>query len=241
MKNFKNISKSALATIGVVFLLTLLSSCLKYNNNNTQYYNPPTALVKFIQASPDEPALDFSLDNNHINFRPISYGDDLDYFRAFTGKRNTNFYNDLTGTLILSDTIHLNENVSYSLFLVNTVSKPQILLLTDSLTKPAAASAGIRFVHLSPDAPAVDLAVTGGAVLVSNKGFKGFSPFSNIAGNKSYNLEVRQAGTSTVLATLPNVTLNNGFVYTIWLRGLVASTNNSDQLGISVSPNTFFY
>jgi hypothetical protein len=240
MKNYKNISKNLLATITVIGLLTLsLSSCLKYNNN--QYYTPPAALLTFIQASPDEPPLDFSLDNNRVNGWPINYGDNIDYFRAFTGKRNVNFYNAGTGNVILSDTIHLNQNATYSLFLVNTTAHPQILLLTDSLTKPSSGSAGIRFVNLSPDAPAVDLAVTGGAVLVPNKAFKGYSSFANTPGNTSYSIEVRQAGTTTVLATLPNVTLNSSFVYTIWLHGLVASTNNTDQLGISVLPNAVFY
>ncbi len=240
MKNHKNLPKSRLALISMVGLLTLsLSSCLKSYKN--QYYSPPAAIVTFIQASPDQPPLDFSLDNNRVNESPLAYGNIVDYFRAYTGKRNTNFYNHSTGNVILSDTVHLNQNVYYSLFLVNTVAHPQTLLLTDSITRPAAGSAGIRFVNLSPDAPAVDLVVTGGAVLVPNKAFKGYSSFANTPGNTSYNLEVRQAGTSTVLATLPNVTLNSGFVYTIWLRGLVASANTTDQLGISVMPNAVFY
>ncbi|MDB5122952.1 MAG: hypothetical protein JWP94_1081 [Mucilaginibacter sp.] len=238
MKNYKNMSKALLSIIGIIGLLSF-SSCLK--NNDSQYYSPPAALLTFIQASPDQPPLDFSLDNNHINYWPLAFGDNIDYFRAFTGKRNANFYNHGTGNVILSDTIHLTQNNTYSLFLVNTPAHPQILLLTDSLIKPPTGSAGIRFVNLSPDAPAVDLAITGGAVLVANKGFKGYSSFANIGGNASYSLEVRQAGTTTVLATLPNVTLNNGFVYTIWLRGLAASTNNTDQLGISVLANAIFY
>jgi hypothetical protein len=237
MKNYKNISKTLLAAIGVAGLLTF-SSCQK--NNNNQYYSPPAALLTVIQASPDEPPLDLLLDNNRVNYWPIAYGDNIDYFRAFTGKRNVNFYNHGTGSVILRDTIHLNQNTTYSLFMVNTAASPQILLLTDSLAKPSTGSAGIRFVNLSPDAPAVDLAVTGGAVLVPNKGFKGYSSFTNISGSASYNLEVRQAGTTTVLATLPNVTLNSSFVYTIWLHGLAASTNTTDQLGIGVITNAFF-
>lgn len=238
MKNYKNMSKTLLTIMGFVGLLSL-SSCLKHDDN--QYYSPPAALLTFIQASPDEPPLDFSLDNNHINYWPLAFGDNVDYFRAFTGKRNANFYNHGTGNLILSDTIHLTQNNTYSLFLVNTPAHPQIMLLTDTINRPPAGSAGIRFINLSPDAPAVDLAITGGAVLVPNKGFKGYSSFANIGGNANYNLEVRQAGTTTVLATLPNITLNSSFVYTIWLHGLVASTNNTDQLGISVLANAVFY
>jgi hypothetical protein len=238
MKNYKDISKTLLAIIGLVGLLSL-SSCSK--TDNTQYTSPPAALLTFIQASPDQPTLDFSLDNNRINYSPLAYGDHIDYFQAYTGRRNVNFYNHSSGNAILSDTIHLNQNVAYSLFLVNTTAAPQILLLTDTVSRPPAGGAGIRFINLSPDAPAVDLAITGGTVLVPNKGFKGYSSFANIGGNTTYNLEVRQAGTTTVLATLPNVALNSGFVYTIWLHGLVASTSTTDQLGIGVITNGVFY
>ncbi|MDB5131049.1 MAG: hypothetical protein JWR02_798 [Mucilaginibacter sp.] len=238
MKNYKNISKTLLTIIGIAGLLSLYS-CSKVDT--TQYTNPPAALLTFIQASPDQPTLDFLLDNNKINYSPLSYGDNTNYFQAYTGRRNVSFYNHSSGSAILSDTIHLYQNVSYSLFLVNTTANPQILLLTDTVSRPPAGSAGIRFINVSPDAPAVDLAITGGTVLVPNKGFKGHSSFANIGGNASYNLEVRRAGTTTVLATLPTVTLNGGFVYTIWLHGLVASTSSTDQLGIGVITNGVFY
>jgi hypothetical protein len=62
--------------------------------------------------------------------------------------------------------------------------------------------------------------------LVSNKSFKGFSDFASIAA-QNYTFEIRQAGTSTVLTTLTNVSINSGYVYTIFLRGLVAATDGT--------------
>ena len=239
MKNYRTNSKRLSACIGMLCLLTLLlSSCLKDNNN---YVAPPVALVTFIQASPDEPPLNFFLNNNKVNFSPLNYGDALDYFRAYVGVRTANFNNAFTNSQILSDTIRLNQNTDYSLFLANKATKPEILLLVDSLSQPAAGKATVRFVNLSPDAPAVSLAITGSQVLATNIPYKGHTPFLPVAGNATYTFEVRQGTTATVLATLPNITLSNGFVYTIWFHGLAASTSAVDNLKADILTNAIYY
>jgi hypothetical protein len=239
MKIYKNASKKWLAIVGALGLLSVsLSSCLKTNNDN---YNPPVALVTFIQASPDEPPLDFYLDNDKINVDPINYGDHFDYFRAYAGTRTANFYTNGTMTKIFASSIQLNQNSNYSLFLANKATQPEIVLLTDTINQPAAGNASIRFADLSPDAPAVDLAVQGGSVLVSNKSYKGYSTFIPLHGNTTYTFQVRQAGTNTVLATLLNVFLNSGSVYTIWFHGLSAATTQTDQLSAGIYTNAYFY
>jgi len=238
METFKSTSKRWMACIGAVGLLSLLSSCLKTSNNT---YYPPVALVSFVQASPDEPQLDFFLDNNQINLNAVNYGDHFDYFKAYTGKRMANFYARNGMAKILSDSIHLKENYNYSLFLANKPTQPEIVLLTDTIKQPAVNNAGVRFVNLSPDAPAVDLVVTGGSKIVSNVGYKGYSAFLPITGNSGYNFQIVQAGTSTVLATLTNVTLNSGSLYTIWFHGLATTTSTTDQLAASIYTNAYFY
>jgi Domain of unknown function (DUF4397) len=238
MKNYTNISKNLLVRIGGLCVLTLaLSSCLKTNNS---YYNPAVALVTFVQASPDAPAMDFYLNNNKVNVSPVNFGDNISYFKANIGQRTANCYVAGTQTKIFSDTTTFKENYVYSLFLANKVSSPQFLRLTDTIAQPASGKANIRFVNMSPDAPAVDLAVQGGAVLVTNRAFKGFSSFAPVTGNTTYTLEVRQAGTNTVLATLAGVQLYSGFVYTIWLRGLATPTNNTNGLNVGIMTNAFY-
>jgi hypothetical protein len=242
MKNLNTISKKTLGSICAVCALSiLLSSCLK--DHNTIPVGPPTALVTFIQASPDEPALDFYLDNNRVNVNPINYGDGINYFNAYSGKRVVNFYNQGTTTKILSDSIHVDANKAYTLFLANTPAHPEVVLLTDTLNMVAGNNANVRFVNLSPDAPAVDLAITGGSTISTNKAYKGYSAFTPVPGGKSYSIEVRQAGTSTVLATMTGVNLNSGNVYTIYLRGLVAGTttgDKGDKLSIGFITNAFY-
>jgi hypothetical protein len=217
--------------------LLFFSSCKKdYNNYN---YNPPVGALSVIQASPDEAPLNFYLNSNLVNFQPLQFGDFTYYVRAFTGTRTANFDNAYTGGQLHSDTIHINQNQYYSLFLVNTNARPQYLYLTDTLKQPAADNANIRFLNLSPDAGNVDFTVQNATASVNNKNFEGYSGFLALtAGN--YSLQVTQTGTGAVLATLSGVNFEGGGIYTIWLQGLKAGTTATDHLSINMMPNAMY-
>lgn len=240
MKNVQQIVKRQTGIIGMICLLAVLfSSCLK-NHDNDIIPQQPVALVSVIAASPDAPALDFFLDNNRVNTYPLTYGNGLDYFRAYPGKRTAIFYNAGTNTVVKSDTMTLKANNYYSLYLANKVSTPDYLLITDSLKNPGSGMASIRLVNVSTDAPAVDLGIKGGALIASNKSYKGYSSFIPVTGNTAYTLEVRQAGTATVLASLSNITLHTGSVYTVWLHGLASATDQT-RLTADIQNNAYGY
>jgi hypothetical protein len=240
MKNHKNISKNLLTKIGAAGLICLmLSSCLK--KDTAPPYNPPVALLAVIQGSPDEPPLNFFLNNDRVNLNPFNYGDNFDYFKVFAGKRTVNFYNAETMGTVFTDTVTFNQNTAYSLFLANTPAKPEMVLLTDSLSRPASGMGAVRFVNLSPDSPPVTLAIHGGAVLAGHVAYKGYTTFMPLQGKKGYTFEIRQGTTSTVLATLANVNLTDGYLYTIWFHGLTASTNSGDKLAADIITNAYYY
>jgi len=238
MKSNKNLLKRSAAIICAVGLLSLLSSCLKDSSKN---YNPPIALVSFFQASPDQPAMDFYLDNNQVNYSPVTYGEGVDYFRAFASKRTVGFYLPTTMNKVFSDTLTFKEGNVYSLFLANKSTSPELVLLNDTISKPASGKASIRFIDLSPDAPAVDVAIKDSAAFVTNKAYKGHSSFVPVTGNKTYTFNVLQKGTSTVLATVSNISLPVGSVSTIIFTGLSAGTTANDKLAIYVVTNAIYY
>ena len=239
MKFHKVFSKNIFMLAGTIGLpVLMLSSCLK--TPVSQNYSTPVAAVMFTDASPDQVPLDLFINNFGVNQSPINYGQNTGYFGINAGTNSVSLYADATRKSILSDTINFVQNTTYSVFLVNKVSQPQIFMMTDTIISPSTGNASIRFVNLSPDAPAVDLVVKGGSTLVSNRSFKGFSSFAPITGNSFYTFEVHQAGTATVLATLSNVKINAGYVYTIWFHGLTAGTTAADQLSVDIINNAYF-
>ncbi|MCS7067045.1 MAG: DUF4397 domain-containing protein [Meiothermus sp.] len=91
-------------------------------------------------------------------------------------------------------------------------------IIEDVLPTLAAGQAGIRVVHTSPTAPAVDVAIRGGAVVVPNLAFPKASGYLTVPAG-SYNFDVRAAGTTTVALPLNNVALEAGKVYTVFAVG----------------------
>jgi hypothetical protein len=238
MKNLKTPSRFRIAGIALVAILCLLqfSSCLKDKNN---YVPPPaTALFMVIQGSPDAPEEALFLDNNRVNNSPFEYGDNIGYFNAYTGERNVilNDYN--SGTRIASDTMRLNSNVAYSLFLANTYTKPDFILLTDSIAQPAAGKATIRLVNVSPNAGSVDLSANS-TTIVTGKAYKTASAFITVAGGTNYNFSILKTGTTTVLATLSAVPIRTGSVYTVWLHGSANGTGTS-VLKVDIINNAYY-
>jgi hypothetical protein len=236
MKTNSIVKRKLILPACIVCMALLFSSCLK---NSVSNYAPPVSLVSFFQASPDETSLDIYFNSNKVNLSPIAYGTGLDYFRAYSGVRTINFYTSGVMNQVFSDTATLKPNLVYSLFLTNKPNQPELVLLNDTINQPQPNTASVRFVNLSPDAPNADL-VLNNVVTVTNKAYKGFSSFLPVTGNTAYNIQVKQAGTSTVLATLSNVTLNTNRVYTIIFSGLVSGTTTADQPVIYYVTNAYY-
>ena len=232
MKILKN--RKSTAALAVLFLFAIgLTSCLKDNNH---YVTNPTALLMVIQASPDAPAESIFLNPNQVNQSAFNYGDHLGYFNAYTGGRLVQLFGYGSSTLIASDSIHLANNNAYSLFLANTYSKPDFVLLTDTIKQPADGKATIRFVNVSAGSGNVDL-VANSTALITNEAYKGASVFTPVSGGSQYSFEVRTTGTTTVLASL-SVNIKNGGVYTIWYHG--TTTGTSPKLSADIIANAYY-
>ena len=86
--------------------------------------------------------------------------------------------------------LDLQNNTDYTIVALNTLANIEPLVLVDNNSMPAAGKAHVRFVHASPDAPAVDIAVTGGPVLFGNVSFKGVGDYLPVDAG-TYDLEAR--------------------------------------------------
>lgn len=173
-----------------------------------------------------------------------------------------NISKDLPSATVKTVNLTAVANNYYSVYLSGKVQAPEVLITTDDLTRPAAGKAKIRFVHLSPDAPAVDLAgapssATGTRpVLVGNRSYNTSSDFISVdagLGGQFYAFELRAAGQPTVIATqsrtneiVPQIgqvstsTVNSftlliepGKIYTLIARGYA----NPVTAGAPVSPS----
>ena len=125
----------------------------------------------------------------------------------------------------------------YTVATIGMLPAIQPLLLVDNNTAPAAGMARVRFVHASPDAPAVDIALKGGPVLIPNIAYKGFAE-GEVPGG-TYDLEVRVAGSPTVALFLPGTKIDAGKIYTVFAVGTLTGPdgNKLQAAWASVAPS----
>ena len=190
--------------------------------------------IQVFHAAVDAPAINFQVDGTKINLDSIVYSKGSPYYEALltTGKKTIfKITTSKTGQAISTDSLLLNsKDVGYSVFVYqdkDAAKTIRTLYGPDNLLAPAAGKAKVRLVHLIPDANVnIDVeAVAPGAVATTN------SQYSNVAfpnlGNYvelakgTYDFKVKISGTKNLLFSVPNVTFEEGKIYTLVARGLV--------------------
>jgi hypothetical protein len=177
--------------------------------------------VRVVHASPDAPAVDV-LVNGSPAFTNLAFKAVADYAALDAGSYSVAVVpTGATEPQVISATLALDPDKDYTVVAVGKLADIEPLVLVDNNAAPAAGKAHVRFVHASPDAPAVDIAVKGGPVIFSNVAFKGVGDYTPVDAG-TYDLEVRLAGTETVALDLPGIALADGTVYTVFAMGLAA-------------------
>jgi hypothetical protein len=213
------ISIRNLTAIAAVGSIALLGACSD-SDNPVASTEPGTANVQVVHASPNAPAVDIQVDNaSPAAVDSLAYPNNTGYVGLTAGTRNVKVNVNKTLTSVINADVVLEAGKNYTVFAVDSVSKIAPLVLEDNLVAPAAGKAHVRFVHLSPDAPPVDIAVAnGGPVVFSNVAFKGSVDFTPLDAG-TYPLEVRGAGSPTPVLDLGNITLQDGKIYTVFAKG----------------------
>ena len=229
--NFKSISKLLLAA---TLLSAVMISCSKSDDD---YVAPDISGLNVIHASPTAEKLDFYIGAARVNDgytipSDFGFGNKFGYLNAYSGTRQVSITKKGVSTPLITENIKLDVQVGYSLFIIDKLETVKFLLLKDDLTVPPAGKARIRFVNLSPDAPALNLAVGSATDLFTNKAFKEFSAFETIdAGNSlTFNVKNTSGGLET---KIENVNIESGKIYTVWVKGLKANTDDY-KLGVAV-------
>jgi Domain of unknown function (DUF4397) len=181
-----------------------------------------TAQLRVAHVSPDAPAVDVRV-NGTVALRNVSFPTVGAYTAVPAGRTRIEVVPaGATTPVVIDATIDLARDASYTVAATGLLGASDLkpLVLNDDRTPGAQAK--VRFVHTGPDAPAVDVAVSGGPVLFPNTSFRGSSQYAGVAPG-AYNLEVRVAGTSTVALPVPGVRFDAGRNYTVFAIGRLSN------------------
>ncbi|MCP3738883.1 DUF4397 domain-containing protein [Rossellomorea sp. BNER] len=175
--------------------------------------------VRFLHAAPEVPSVDVYVNANLV-LRNVSFKEVSDYLTLPPGKYHIDIYpagNSVT--TIISKKVSVEAGKIYTLATVGTGNKLQLLPYLDDPNVPSGETKA-RFIHLSPDAPAVDIAVKGGDVVFPKASYKQATEYLGLS-PMTVNLEARVAGSKNVILSIPKVKLEADEAYTIVAIGFV--------------------
>ena len=194
-----------------------------------------TANVRVAHLSPNTPNVDVWLDGKvvpelvNVPFKKVS-----GYLKIPVGVRKIEVFatGQTTNPAISVPSITL-EKKNYTVGAVGLLNgagdkalKAEVYI--DDLTTTAG-KAKVRVIHASPDAPNVDVAVQGGAVIVSNLAYpKATASYLELA-PATYALEIRAAGTTPSVFNFSTGALEADKVYTVFAVGRL---NTAGEFGV---------
>jgi hypothetical protein len=237
----KSLSKFSFTRITLLLcsaMALVLTGCLDKNNDDMPAPTP-VAYISFYHGSPDAPDFNVIVDDERINSQGFKYSNASNYIPITTGSHQIEFTPATTTDAVIDTTYSFQEAKIYSLFAVDSLQNIEMLLVQDSLIQPSTGNAALRLIHLSPDAPAVDVAIAGGGAtpVFTNLGFKGNTPFMNVpSGNHSF--QVKEAGTENALMNATTLSLEAGKNYTLVVRGFkTPPAANSNVMALQIIRN----
>jgi hypothetical protein len=223
MKN----STSNLRTPPFIFS-TILLCMLCLNSCTKDVATTATAYLSMVNTSPTLGTYHFYFDGTKLNTAAMPFGGTIAYANYTAGDHTAKFTTESASESLLTKTISLDGDGVYSLYLIERPEKLDALLVRDVMTVASTTQAFIRFINLSPDAPALDLTVSGGTdKIVSGKSYKAASDFQAINPN-TYSFDIKDSNMGAIKTTLSEVTITAGKYYTIISRG-VLNVGETDQ------------
>ncbi len=210
-------SKGALAAIVAAPLV--LVGCGGDSVTGSSPSEAGSTLVRVAHLSPDAPAVDVLVNGARV-VTGAAFGDVTGYLTLPAGSARIQVVPaGASSPVVIDATLSLSSGAAYTVAATGLLGAGDLqpLVLSDDLN-PIAGQAKVRFVHASPDAPAVDIAVTDGPVLFQSVAFREFKGYAQVPGG-TYNLEARPAGSTAVALKVPDVVLGGAGNYTIFAIG----------------------
>jgi hypothetical protein len=201
--------------------LKYMNFALKAQEREMNLSSQPS-YVRLLHAAPEAPSVDIYVNANRV-LRDVAFKDISDYLTLPSGKYHIDIYPAGTGVnTLISKKVKLEPGKVYTFAAAGTSNKLQLLPYIDDPSIPGGETK-LKFIHLSPDAPAVDIGVIGGDTVFSDVSFKKASDYL-ILTPMTVNLEARKAGTKDKILEIPDVKLSANQPYTLVAVGLAGGT-----------------
>lgn len=218
-------------------LLAGVFSCVLFSCNKSTTGSGPFMVV---HASPGLGSVELFMDNTPFTTSALAYTSNTGYQPLTEGRHLLKVAAPGNTNSIFEITLTTAAEVSQSLFFFNRPSALDVFAVEDRFIAPGSGKAGLRFFHLSPSSPVVDLGAVSGTVFTPLFTARSFETTTSAPSNAvfktvnsgNYSLQLRVSGAGTELLTVNTVVLQEGKCYTLFAKGIAGNTET--PLGIEL-------
>ncbi|MEE1946590.1 DUF4397 domain-containing protein [Pedobacter sp. KR3-3] len=226
----KNYTPNRLARLTVVkacLLFVLVGMMALAGCKGTSTELPSTGALSIVNTSPTSATYDVYVDDVKINNGALPFGGQLKYGSYVSGNHGVKIMIAGRAESLLTKGISIAPQTYTTFYVINRPVNFDALVVTDDVSTTSTTNAFIRFVNVSPDAPAMDLKIKDGNSLFTGRAYKTASGFTQLAAGK-YTFEIRDAN-GVVKATLTDISVGANSYYTILARGLMTPANSEEN------------
>jgi hypothetical protein len=199
-----------------------LKKAMQYMRSDSVSTRPETLMpgkLRFLHAAPDVKLVDIYLNGSRV-LRDFDYKNNSSHMQLAPGKYQVDIYPaGETVSTVISKKITIEPATIYTAAITGLSSKLRLLTFEDQPMTPVGETK-VRFIHLSPDAPAVDIAGTNGDIIFPNVSFRQATTYLGLT-PMTVTLEARVAGTKNTVLIIPDVKFDPNNAYSIVAVGSV--------------------
>jgi hypothetical protein len=231
MNSFKSLSRNSLQGLLKLFVclfafVLLFGACTKPVKSE----GGPATYASFFNAVPKSTDVDFFINNQLVNPKPITFGSGLEYFNVLSGSAKLDLtYGNVQ--VVASGNTTFDDGKYYSVFAAGK-APVEFIVTEDNRATPPLGKAKLRFVQLSPDAPNIDVDIERTPNLFTDLRYKSATDYINVDPD-SYTVKIRQTGMNTVKFSELDVSITEG-ANTVVLLGLWNGTSPEPPLDIKL-------
>ncbi|WP_159441161.1 DUF4397 domain-containing protein [Pedobacter caeni] len=198
---------------------------------------PEAASLMGVNTSPSPASYDMYINGQKATTSgALAFGGPTAYLRLNTGENTIKFTVGGSTESVVSKKINTENNKVYSLYLIDKGANMDILVANDGVSSLPTTKALIRFINLSPDAPALNLSVKDAETILTGKTYKAVTDFVEIE-PKKYTFQIKDKATNPAMAELVDADIKAGGIYTLLSIGLVNPTGLDPKITTKLITN----
>ncbi|TCK92455.1 uncharacterized protein DUF4397 [Natranaerovirga hydrolytica] len=180
-----------------------------------------TSYIRLFHASPGAPAVDVYANGETLLGEGLEFGEFTPYIPVRPGEYEIDVVlSDNPEQIVLSTVLDVPEREIYTVAVIGTVPDLEAFVIEDPVQRIPNSRLGLRFVHLSPNAPSVDIALPTGDIIFQDVAYKDIPDYLYVEPD-TYSIQVFPTGTEDLVLQVPNMKLKKDRFYTVYAIGLV--------------------